>query len=98
MKIIFYLQYVNSLHTRYSTSFTSGNVDPSNLDQVESLFSLDKPSIDTYAIRLFKLQGLASNDEHQGNENSENVQETLPNTDDGEQDPIDDNNEFCLPL
>ena len=63
-------------------NFTKGNIDPGNLDQLAYQFSLDKPSIDTYAIRLFKLHALAvNNDEHQPQENNkENDQDVAPNT------------------
>ena len=33
-------------------NFTKGNIDPGNLDQLANQFSLDKPSIDAYAITL----------------------------------------------
>ena len=62
--------------------FTKGNIDPGNLDQLADQFSLDKPSIVTYAIKLSKLHVLAvNNDEHQPQENNrENDQDVAPNT------------------
>lgn len=81
-------------------NFTKGNIDPSNLDQLAYQFSLDKPSIDTYAIRIFKLHALAvNNDEHQpqGN-NRENDQDIAPNTvqQKTHNGRNDDNTEHCL--
>ena len=65
-------------------NFIKGNVDPTMLDKVQSIVSLDKPTIDTYAIGLFKLQSASSNDEHRQVENhEENVHETTHNTADG---------------
>ena len=62
-------------------NFIKGNVDPTMLDKVQSIVSLDKPTIDTYAIGLFKLQSASSNDEHRQEQNhEENVHETAHNT------------------
>ena len=81
-------------------NFSRGNIDPRNLDQSVYQFSLDKPSIDTYAIRLFKLHALATNnDEHLPKENNrENDQEIAPNIVQQKNpiDHIDDTTEHCL--
>ncbi len=83
-------------------NFTKGNIDPSNLDELAYQFSLDKPSIDIYAIRLFKLLTLAvNNDEHQPQENNrENDHDIAPNTVQ-QKNPNDrtvDDTEHCLPI
>ena len=63
-------------------NFIKGNVDPTM--PIQSIVSLNKPTIDTYAIGLFKLQSASSNDEHRQVENhEENVHETTHNTADG---------------
>ena len=83
-------------------NFTKGNIDPGNLDQLAYQFSLDKPSIDTYAIRLFKLHAVAvNNDEPQPQENNrENDQDVAPNTvqQKDSNDRTDDSTEHCLPF
>ena len=62
-------------------NFIKGNVDPTMPDKVQSIVSLDKPTINTYAIGLFKLQSASSNDEHRQEQNhGENVHETAHNT------------------
>ena len=65
-------------------NFIKGNVDATMPEKAQSIFSLDKPTIDTYAIGLFKLQSANSNDEHQQEENhgegntSDDEEYTLP--------------------
>ena len=79
-------------------NFIKGNVDATMPEKAQSIFSLDKPTIDTYAIGLFKLQSANSNDEHRQEENHEdNVHETAHNTADGEGNTSDDE-EYTLPF
>lgn len=54
-------------------NFIEGNVDPTKPNNIQSLFSLDKPTIDAYAIGLFKLQNVSSNNEYR----KENPEETV---------------------
>ena len=67
-------------------------------DKVQSILSFYKPTIDTYAFGLFKLQSASSNDEHQQEENDDkNVHETAHNTAYGEGNTSDDE-EYTLPF
>ena len=77
-------------------NFIKCNVDPTMPDKVQSILSFYKPTIDTYAFGLFKLQSASSNDEHQQEENHEE-NTAAHNTADGEGNTSDDE-EYTLPF